>query len=307
MFGDDLQTDSGLRRAVVKLIIFFDLFDYPLTTYEIWVNLDRLVSPSEILGALQADQTAQPKVAEQHGFYFLVGRDSIVATRAERYNYSCRKLKIARRFANLFKICPFIRLVALSNSFGDHNLRDGSDLDFFIVSAPGRIWLSRLYCAGLAKLLNKRPTIKVKRDRVCLSFYITEDQLNLDNLKIAAFDPHFHYWRRYFFPLYDRGGVYAQFLSVNKDEAGLDGPQLRVVMPDKINLSRPSFLAIDYLEFFAKMLQLKILPQTIRVARNKPGHVIINDQVLKFHEHDNRQEILEKYGNKIQQIFSTTY
>ncbi len=216
MFSDDFKTDSGLRRAVVKLIIFFDLFDYPLTAYEIWVNLDRLVSLSEILRVLQEDQAALPKIAEKNGFYFLVGRDSIVVTRAQRYNYSCRKLKIAHRFANLFKICPFVRLVALSNSFGDHNLRDGSDLDFFIVSAPGRIWLSRLYCAGLAKLLNKRPTIKVKRDRVCLSFYITIDRLNLDNLKIAAFDPHFHYWRRYFFLFMTAVGYTLSFYRLIK-------------------------------------------------------------------------------------------
>lgn len=304
MFGYDLKPEPDLDRAIIKLITFFDLFDYPLTAYEIWINLDRAASLPEIIKTLSDSQAAAAILEEKEGFYFLSGRSTIIRTRARRYNYSCRKLKIARRWAKLFQLCPFVKLVALSNSFGDHNLRDGSDLDFFIITAAGRIWLSRLYCAGWAKILNRRPTAKVHRDRICLSFYISADHLNVNDLKLQPFDPYFYHCCRYFFPLFDRGGVFNQFLQANQSDAPDPESSQEINEERSLNLDGKPLTFLTRLESLVKIFQLKILPPSIREARNIPGYVVISDQVLKFHEHDKRQEILEKYGNKIQQVFS---
>jgi hypothetical protein len=303
MYGYSQQPEDDLGRAIVKVIIFFDLFDYPVTAYEIWENLDRAVSLSTVLSSLADQLSVQATIAESQGFYYLSGRSDIVQTRIKRYNYSCRKLKLARRWAKLFSFCPFIKLVALSNSFGDHNWRDSGDLDFFIVCADKRIWLSRLYCTGLAKILNRRPNAQTKRDRVCLSFYVSESHLDLTDLKIAAWDPHFHYWRRYFFPLYDCEDIYQRFLLANKSRPRNQATSATSGGRSKL-VANPKFSWLQWLELAAKNFQLKILPPSIRRAVNLPGHVVITDEVLKFHEHDKRQEILEKYGNQICQIIS---
>lgn len=284
---NSLKFEGDSPELLIKVLVFFDIFEYPLTAYEIWQNIDKQFTLLEVIKALSENDGI---ISEENGFYFLNGRSFNVRTRQKRYNYFYRKVKIAVNFSKLFKICPFIKVIALANSFGNYNLRDKSDIDLFIITSAGRIWLSRLYCAGLTKVLNRRPTARIKQDRICLSFYISEDHLNLSDIQISEFDPHFHFWRRNFFPLFDREEIYQKFLKANvSDDQHVFS-----------NHRKNKFL--DFLEQKARSWQLRIMPLEITDGlKNKDG-VIINDQILKFHVHDNRREILKKYEDKINQI-----
>jgi len=289
MMADSLKFEGELPELLIKVLVFFDLFDYPLTAYEIWQNIDKKYSLLEVIFSLSKNKNI---IDEEDGLYFLKDRASNINIRQRRFNYFYRKLKIARKFTALFKICPFIKTIALANLFGSYNLRDKSDIDFFVIATSGRIWLTRLYCAGLTKLLNKRPTDKIKQDRICLSFYISEDHLNLNDVKIDEFDPHFHFWIRNFFLLYNQDKTYQNFLKANIHSSLLDSA---AIYKKKIFL--------DFLEKMAKAWQLMIMPPEITKALKNPECVIVNDQILKFHVHDNRREILKKYEVKINQFF----
>ena len=78
---------------------------------------------------------------------------------------------------NYLEFCPALKLVAVSNLIGHHNLRNESDIDIFIVSSPHRLWLARFFCTGLMKIANQRPTKYCKRNKMCLSFYTSVDGL----------------------------------------------------------------------------------------------------------------------------------
>ncbi|MFA5109502.1 MAG: hypothetical protein WC458_03090 [Patescibacteria group bacterium] len=294
----NVKFDSSLARTIIKTIVFFDLFEYPLTAYEIYKYSNRAAALGDILEELMTLD-----VATKNGFYFLRGREEIVATRQKRHNYACRKIKIAQRFARLFGFCPFVKMVALANSLGQHNLRDESDIDFFIITAPRRIWLSRLYCAGWAKILNRRPTATDKKDKICLSFYISEDRLNLDDLRLTGADPYFDHWRGNLVLLYNKEEMFNRFLRAN------DLPDIRPAAPmsgltpaDR----RPGILDSfnNRLEGIAKKLQLKIMSPALKAAMNNSDGVVINDRVLKLYRRDRRREYAEKYGQKINEIFA---
>ncbi|NCO00002.1 hypothetical protein GW920_02655 [Candidatus Falkowbacteria bacterium] len=280
-------TDLELREAIIKTIAFFDLFDWPLTAREIKKNFAGRASLSEVIKLLDKElgfneETEEKKSAKvidsQDGFYFLSGRSAIIAIRQQRYNYFVRKLKIARRFARVFSFFPFVQKVYLSNVIGSYNLRDGSDIDFLVVTTPQRLWLSRLYCAGLAKILNRRPTPSYKRDTICLSFYMSADYQDWHDLRLIGDDPYFDYWRNNLVLLYNRDRQYnfIKFL-------------------DKLG---------NLLEVAVKKLQLKIMPSYLRTAINNSDGVVVNDSVLKFYIHDRRREYADKYAKKIQEIFS---
>jgi hypothetical protein len=292
MSNHDSEINSQLKEAIIRVIVFFDLFDYPLTAREIWHYLDKTESLLDINEALLGLE----KIDNCDGFFFLAGRQNIIDIRRRRHNFSVRKVKIARRFAKIFCYLPFVRMVALSNSIGQHNFRDASDIDFFVISAAGRIWLTRLFCAGLAKILNRRPTAENKKDKICLSFYLAEDNLNLEPLKLAGGDPYFFYWQRSLILLYNKNRTYEKFLEANKI---LFNQSLITVSPEP-----PRLKIFDYLEKISKRLQFIIMSPALKKAANNSVGVVINDGVLKLYLRDNRQEYAEKYGNKLQQVFA---
>ncbi len=294
MFPKELKTKEQIKEAIISVVVFFDLFDYPLSDYEIWKYLDKgadFLELKEVLNGLS-------ELENKNGFFFLKGREEILVSRRKRHNYSQRKIKIARRFAAIFKILPWVKLIILSNSMGQFNLRDGSDIDFFIITSPRRIWLTRFFCAGLAALLNSRPKSGNKRDKICLSFYITSDNLNLDSLKLPSYDPYFFFWLRSFILLYNKDNIYERFLAENKllsltNESTFDY--------NSQNKKQARFF--DYLEIFIKKFQLLIMSPVLKKAINNSVGVVVNDNILKFYLLDRRLEYAEKYGNKFEQIF----
>lgn len=291
----EIKKEAGLKEAIIRVIAFFDLFDHPLSAYELWAQLDERFALSEIIGFMDREIAGfAPIFGRKNGFYFLVGRDEIVAIRQKRHNYSARKIKIARRFARVFSCLPYVKMIALANSLGQNNLRDESDIDFFVVSAPRHIWLTRLYCTGLAKILNRRPNAKSKRDKICLSFYAASDHLCLDDLRLRDEDPYFDHWRRSLVLLYNKDKIYERFLAANRLSSESPAAE-KETFPE-------SGIFWNQLEILAKGFQLAIMPAGLKSVMNNSDGVVINDSILKLYRRDRRREYAEKYGNKVNEI-----
>jgi len=253
------KTKATIKEAIVKTIAFFDLFDYPLTNWEIWrygLWQGNKITYNDVVKILDtiSDPTALKAVGSLNGFYFLPGRDKIIKTRRERYNYTNRKFKRALLIAKIFKFIPWIKMIAVGNLIGTHNLKDESDIDFFIVTEPGRIWLTRFFCVSLTQLLGLRPKEGKMRDKICLSFFISEEAIDLSGLMIVSGpsgtsrldkggsgaaeervgstappagrdyeaaneklikDIYFIYWLACLVPIYDKDGTYNKLIKKN--------------------------------------------------------------------------------------------
>lgn len=278
--------------TVLEPVIFLDIFDYPPTAFEVCFYLDRRLPLSQVMSLLE-ELVVKQVIFEQQGFYFLPGRQEIIDVRQARYNYSCAKLKIARRFSRLFSLFPGVIAVAAANFIGRHNLRLGSDIDFFVITKPGQIWLSRLYCAGLAKVLNSRPTSRRKQDRICLSFYIAADQLDISALALPEEDPYFYYWQRGLVPLYNYRCTWENFLQANK---------LAAVSNPISNLDLSPCQVMGLGEKLAKRLQLKIMAPALLAARDNSDGVVITDSVLKLYLSDRRRYFASIFKDKKHEI-----
>jgi len=268
----------------VEAVVFFDLFDFPLSLWEIYSEIGCQHSFRDLRLWLNQDK----RLEEKNGFFFLPGRSEILSIRQQRHNYARRKYKIALRFARLFSLFPWVKSVALANVMGYNNLRDGSDIDFFIITSAGRLWLSRLYCTGLAKLLGRRPTATNKRDRLCLSFYLSRENMDIRYLSLAGNDPYFNRWHRHLILLYNKDDTFNQFLEANDKQS--------------VGVFTPPIVSLDIWERMAKIWQLKIMPSELKAAALKSDGVVINDSVLKFYQRDRRREFAYKYEEKIKII-----
>ena len=297
-----------LEKAIVRAIVFFDMFDYPLTANEISLYLDR---SADFLEIFQILKILPDNIQEKQGFYFLTGREYLLVSRAERFNFTAQKFKIARRVAKIFCLVPFVELIAISNIIGTHNLRDQSDIDLFIITRPKRIWLTRLFCAGLMKILNLRPNRKTKRNKICLSFYITTNRLNLEKLKINPQDWYFNYWLAGLVPLYDHGGAYQELIKQNgwlkgflpnwhpyKPTGSWEIKSKKRLVGFKIFGGRVA----DRLERLARKWQLKILPLQLKELMNQDTRVMVGNDIIKLYLVDRRSELSDKYQIKIKNL-----
>ncbi|MCK4539799.1 hypothetical protein KAU09_01450 [Candidatus Parcubacteria bacterium] len=310
MSNNQTINKNNLKEAILKAIAFFDMFDYPLTPFEIWTFCGIKCELNEILEAL--NDNSLPLKAK-YGFYFLSSRSEIVDIRQRRYNYANRKFKRALKIARLFKLIPWIKMIAVGNSIGANNLRNGSDIDFFIITEAKRIWVTRWFCVGIAKFLNLRPQPLKKRDTICLSFYITADNLELKKLMLPfnkTHDVYFMYWLANLVPIYSKDNAYLKLINVN---AWLKEylPNWRPFYSGHTRDAGPpfSFFYRDFIDMIIggadsllKKIQLRIMPDVLHRRMNVDTRVVVNDKILKLYVNDRREEFREKYVLKLRQI-----
>jgi len=324
--NNGMENNSNLKGAIVEAVAFFDLFDYPLTLNEIWYNLGVKCELAEVMEALASGIGA---IEGRNGFYFLAGRGAIAAEKLGRYNFALRKFKRAALVARIFKFIPWIKLMAIGNLIGAQNLKDESDIDFFIITEAKRVWLTRWFCAGLAQLFGLRPGPGKMKDKICLSFFVSENAMDLKELMLnppypslgllgtgsllkgaERVDIYFIYWLAGLTPIYDRSGFYEQFMAANSWLKNyLPNWQAKIRLA-KRNVSPPtSFFYHDIIDLFFgglepwfKKFQLKIMPPKLKDLVNLDSRVVASDKVIKLHANDRRSEYREKYNRKIDQL-----
>jgi len=299
-----MMNNEKIQEAILKTIIFFDLFNYPLTNWEIWQYLNLEINLGLSEKAVE-DLVASGKLEQKDGFYFLLGRESLIDVRRERYNYANYKIKLARRATKLFKWLPSVKLVAVANLIGHHNLRNESDVDIFIVSSPNRLWLTRLFCTGLMKITKQRPTKECKRNKMCLSFYAAADGLAMESLRFKPSDPYFDYWFLGLYPIYDNDKylAYLRFRNPWLKNAFPNSLLLRENFPDnyfsKNWLDWFLYYGANILNTISKRIQIVIMPKILKDLANKGTGVVLNDQILRFYLKDKRREFLDKYNQRL--------
>jgi hypothetical protein len=215
----------------------------------------------------------------------------------------------------LFSLLPTVRLVALSNLIGSHNLRDGSDIDIFIITKENRIWITRLFCAGLMKILRQRPTPSKKRDKICLSFYVDTAHLDLSGMTTGPDDQYFYFWLAGLYTMYDRGAYHHQLM---KDNTWLKDylPNGDFILSNQSyresphSWYKPHFAlkiwrsCCDFLEKRAQSLQMMIMPLALREKANLDSRVIIKLGVLKLYLLDRREEFARRYQERLRRLFN---
>jgi predicted nucleotidyltransferase len=291
----------NMRDALLAALCYFDLFRYPLTVEEL--RRYRFGGPATTPTVAETEAALATLPIERHdGFYCLSGRAANIIERQRRYRLAEPKFRRARRFVRALSLLPSVRLVAVCNSLAMSNAHEESDIDLFVVVRPGTIWTTRLIAAGALALLGLRPDQKTGADRLCLSFLVTEEALDLSRVAIAPTDPYLNYWVATLVPLYDAGGVFDRFVAANvwvgELLPGFTAPQPGHRRALTVRLTAPVGGLMRLIEPAAKRLQYWLFPQIIRDQANRSSDVLVSDQILKFHVRDDRRRIAEDFAKK---------
>lgn len=297
------------RQAILNTVIYFDLFDYPLTAIEVWrflyaPGLDKKTF-EEVFFELET-MIKENKLETKNGFYFLSGRGAILDIRAERYAFSFSKYRKARRFSKILSFVPGVRMISVCNTLAWRHSRVSSDIDFFIVAASGRLWSVRFFGVLLATIFGVRPNKnKEAIDALCLSFFASEDALDLKRLMIED-DIYFPYWVISIVPLFVSEGILDKFKKNNVWIYTLL-PNTFFHFPTRspAQIKIPSGLIPDFTEIFFKKIQMRMFPVDIlQKAGLDFKEVVVSDSYLKFHTDDRRAFIRDEWRKKIAQLIT---
>ncbi len=143
-----------LDRAVVEAIAYADVFGWPLTGDEIHRYLPVVASVDEVRASL-ASCRLDAVVSSIDGLYVLLGRERLVEERSRAAAVSARLWPRALRYGRWIARLPWVRLVAVSGSLAVGAPTDDADVDLFVVSAEGRLWLTRALTIGVVKLASR--------------------------------------------------------------------------------------------------------------------------------------------------------
>ncbi|OGF21593.1 hypothetical protein A2316_00780 [Candidatus Falkowbacteria bacterium RIFOXYB2_FULL_38_15] len=309
--------DNKLEKSILETVAYFDIFSYPLTLVEIWKWLflkeanGLFISLNKIEEIIKNSEAIKTLLEYKQGFYFFKNREALIALRKERYNLAENKFRKALRVAGFLKWIPGIKMIGICNSLSWANADTGSDIDFFIVTEKGKLWTSRFLAVGFLKIFGLRPEKNNTKDKICLSFFVDEEHLNLENLAIESPDIYLIYWINQLVPIFDRGGVHQKFLESNQwikiflpNIFNNEGSERRRVAEDFIFVGRKEKTAAGGLaEKFLHKLQYQILPKKIKEVANQNSNVVVKDGILKFHcDNDRRKKYQEKWFSKIKEL-----
>ena len=142
--------------AILRTLIYADIFDFPLTPAEIRHYLiGQSASQETVERALEASAWLAERVTRVNGYYVLRGRTDIGWLREMRKQNSRRMWPSARRWGYALGCLPFVRMVAITGALAVNNSPPGDDIDLLVVTTPGRVWLGRAFAVGLVYLARR--------------------------------------------------------------------------------------------------------------------------------------------------------
>jgi len=276
-----------VEKAVLKTIIYADLFDFPLKKEEIWQRLiwedNKNLPKTVIFNQALTDLKKRGKLIQKDGFWFLPGKEKTGRLRKEREKEAEGKLKKAGRIAKVLKVFPSVKFVGLTGSVAVGNAGSDDDIDFMIITSSGWLWITRFLITGLFSLLGlrRRPRDCSYSDKICLNLFL--DETNLDyfsrepNLFIA-------YEISQLKPIWQRSESYQKFLSANSwVRKFLINAK---VSKKNLNWKRKSwFNPLEWLFYLFQLLWM----------RKKKTREIVTPHLIAFHPRNLSQDILSRF------------
>lgn len=208
------------RREVLRTLLYYDIWRYPLSLGELHAFLP---SPAESLREFAtrlAGLVREGGIREDRGYYFVPGGpEGCVDERLAGERYARAMWLVARGTVHLMKRFPFVRGVFVSGDLSKYVSRKGGDVDFLILTEPGRLWIARTLL-----VLFKKTFLFNRKKFFCVNSFAATDNLSVAErniyqaAEIAQLKPLFNpglfdayieanAWIREYFPNFHTGAL----------------------------------------------------------------------------------------------------
>lgn len=292
-----------MEKAILKTLAYADIFDYPLKAYEIhkWLIGTKATFQQVEKALLRLDKKS--KVKSKKDYFFLNGKDKLVRKRHKREKESKRFLWRAKFSAWFLHFIPTIKLVGISGGLSLNNAESSDDIDLFLVTAKGRIWLSRFLIIFILDIMGVRRKAKMKANqaggKICPNILLEENKLEQINKDL--FVAHEVLQMKV---LWQRDGIYKKYLEVNSWafdflpnwlDGSIKNQELRIKLKKRNSLFLLLNSIADIFETMTKWFQLWIMIKPQGMERIENG-------ALYFHPNDIRLQVLKEYKTRLKTI-----
>jgi hypothetical protein len=164
---------ADVRLAVLRAVAYSDIFDYAPDHETLYRSLEYpgITRPcfEQTLQQMQAERA----IIADGEHYMLAGRETLAATWRRRQRCSAWKKRQARRYIALIRALPFIHMVAITGTLAAESAEAADDIDLFLITAPGRVWLARALTVVVVRLA------ALSGVTLCPNYLIAADALEL--------------------------------------------------------------------------------------------------------------------------------
>jgi predicted nucleotidyltransferase len=152
--------------------LYFSIFNYPLKLDEI-CNFSRSKNKERIQNDL--DELVQKNIIVKVNDYYLAGNNvNHIEKRIRGNQMAVRALVKARERAALISKFPFVEGVGVSGSLSKGYYDKDSDIDFFVITKPNKVWLCRTFL-----MLYKKIFLLNSRKYFCINYFMSSANLEV--------------------------------------------------------------------------------------------------------------------------------
>lgn len=177
MMTDKYHND--VEEQVLRTLLYFDIFNYPLNAAEVFAFL-RVKENSVGATTKSLDSLVERKIIFRFGNLYSLHADEKNIRRRLKGNTEAEKwLQVAQRQAGFIGKFPFVRAVMASGSLSKGYMDEKSDLDFFVVTTPGRLWIARTLL-----VMYKRIFLANSHKMFCVNYFVDAEHLEIEEKNI---------------------------------------------------------------------------------------------------------------------------
>jgi hypothetical protein len=168
-----------IEESILKTLLYFDLFDYPLTLEEIHQFIDQSLTKEELLDALLLCKSKK-KVFQTDDFYSIQNNYSLAERRRKGNQQAAFLLNHANPISIRLYQFPFVRAIGISGSVSKNFADENADIDYFIITKANRLWIARTFM----HLFKKIPFLKNRNYWYCMNYFVDESALEIEEKNI---------------------------------------------------------------------------------------------------------------------------
>lgn len=165
-------TISLNQKNVLKTLLYFDVFNYPLKFDEVFENMPVPISKEDLRDDLQC-LIEEDFIKEEKGFYLLSSASgNSIARRLKGNAEALETMHKAYHYSKKIASFPFISGVCISGGLSKNYYDEHSDIDYFVITKANRLWICRTIFILYYKTLSKK-----EKNNYCLNYFISEADL----------------------------------------------------------------------------------------------------------------------------------
>lgn len=286
------------EKAIVRTLLYSDIFNYPLSEEEVWKflisnkNINKTIFDSKI-------KKINSVVFRKDGFLHIEKKASTISERTDKFKESQKKYSLAYKTIRKLFIIPSVIFVGISGNLSMMNAGRYDDIDLFVITKKDTVWITRLLLIFCLKILGKhrKRTDKKVADKFCLNMIVDEDKLSLSKNLRSLYTAHEIVQLK---PVMQRGNIYERFINCNKWIQSYMPNVVEQISNQKIETSRKIplenlikiILSFSFFEKAVKNFQMLLIKRNLTKE-------IIEDKFIALHPKDYKNIILAQYTEKI--------